>query len=73
MTHDVDPVTVEVVTSGLASAANEMGITLRQTSSSTIFNEGNDYSCGIFNAGAELVSHGEVLPIHLGSLPYSVR
>lgn len=73
MTRDVDPVTVEVVTSGLASAANEMGITLRQTSSSTIFNEGNDYSCGIFNAGAELVSHGEFLPIHLGSLPYSVR
>ena len=73
MTRDVDPVTVEVVTSSLASAANEMGITLRQTSSSTIFNEGNDYSCGIFNVRAELVSHGEFLPIHLGSLPYSVR
>ena len=68
----VDPVTVEVVTSGLAAGAREMGITLRQTSSSTIFNEGNDYSCTIFNPGGELVSHGEFLPIHLGSLPYSV-
>ena len=68
----VDPVTVEVVTSGLAAGAREMGITLRQTSSSTIFNEGNDYSCAIFNPGGELVSHGEFLPIHLGSLPYSV-
>jgi len=70
--HEVDPVTVEVVASGLAAGAREMGITMRQTSSSTIFNEGNDYSCGIFNAGTELVSHGEFLPIHLGSLPYSV-
>ena len=68
----MDPVTVEVVASGLAAGAREMGITMRQTSSSTIFNEGNDYSCGIFNAGTELVSHGEFLPIHLGSLPYSV-
>lgn len=71
--HQVDPVTVEVVTSGLAAGAREMGITMRQTSSSTIFNEGNDYSCGIFNAATELVSHGEFLPIHLGSLPYSVN
>ena len=70
---DVDPVTVEVVISGLAAGAREMGITLRQTSSSTIFNEGNDYSCAIFSASAELVSHGEFLPIHLGSLPYSVK
>ena len=71
--YQVDPVTVEVVTSGLAAGAREMGITMRQTSSSTIFNEGNDYSCGIFNVQTELVSHGEFLPIHLGSLPYSVR
>ena len=71
--NQVDPVTVEVVTAGLAAGAREMGITMRQTSSSTIFNEGNDYSCGIFNAQTELVSHGEFLPIHLGSLPYSVN
>ena len=50
-----------------------MGITLRQTSSSPIFNEGNDYSCAVFDEQARLVSHGEFLPIHLGSLPYSVR
>ena len=50
-----------------------MGITLRQTSCSPIFNEGNDYSCAMFDARARLVSHGEFLPIHLGSLPFSVR
>lgn len=69
----IDPITVEVVAKGIAAAAREMGITLRQTSSSPIFNEGNDYSCAIFDARGRLVSHGEFLPIHLGSLPFSVN
>jgi N-methylhydantoinase B len=69
----IDPITVEIVAKGIAAAAREMGITLRQTSSSPIFNEGNDYSCAVFDEQARLVSHGEFLPIHLGSLPYSVR
>jgi N-methylhydantoinase B len=68
-----DPITIEVVRHGLAAASREMGVTLRKTSCSPIFNEGNDYSCAIFSAKAELVSHGEFLPVHLGSLPFSVR
>jgi N-methylhydantoinase B len=69
----LDPITVEVVRHGLASASREMGVTLRKTSCSPIFNEGNDYSCGVFDAQVRLVSHGEFLPIHLGSLPFSVQ
>jgi N-methylhydantoinase B len=68
-----DPITIEVIRHGLAAASREMGVTLRKTSCSPIFNEGNDYSCGIFDARIELISHGEFLPIHLGSLPFSVR
>jgi N-methylhydantoinase B len=68
-----DPITIEVIRHGLAAASREMGVTLRKTSCSPIFNEGNDYSCGIFDACMQLVSHGEFLPIHLGSLPFSVR
>ncbi|MDO8212674.1 hydantoinase B/oxoprolinase family protein [Conexibacter sp. CPCC 206217] len=68
-----DPITTEVIRHGLAAASREMGVTLRKTSCSPIFNEGNDYSCGIFDARVELISHGEFLPIHLGSLPFSVR
>jgi N-methylhydantoinase B len=68
-----DPITIEVIRHGLAAASREMGVTLRRTSCSPIFNEGNDYSCGIFDARVELISHGEFLPIHLGSLPFSVR
>ena len=69
----IDPITLEVIRHALVSAAREMGATMRLTSVSPIFNEGNDYSCAIFDAEARLVCHGEFLPIHLGSLPYSVR
>jgi N-methylhydantoinase B len=68
-----DPITLEVIRHGLAAAANEMGVTLRKTSCSPIFNEGNDYSCAIFDRHGQIVSHGEFLPIHLGSLFFSVR
>lgn len=68
-----DQITVEVIRHGLAAASREMGVTLRRTSCSPIFNEGNDYSCGVFDDRVELISHGEFLPIHLGSLPFSVR
>lgn len=68
-----DPITIEVIRHGLAAASREMGVTLRRTSCSPIFNEGNDYSCGVFDHRVELISHGEFLPIHLGSLPFSVR
>jgi N-methylhydantoinase B len=69
----IDPITIEVIRHGLAAASREMGVTLRKTSCSPIFNEGNDYSCGVLDARVDLVSHGEFLPIHLGSLPFSVR
>lgn len=68
----LDPVTVEVIRHALTSASREMGATLRMTSCSPIFNEGNDYSCAIFDAHGQLVTHGEFLPIHLGSLSFSV-
>lgn len=69
----LDVITKEIIWNGLLSAAREMGVTMRQTSVSPIFNEGNDYSCAVFDREARLVCHGEFLPIHLGSLPYSVE
>jgi N-methylhydantoinase B len=72
MTAPADAITVEVVRNALTSASREMGVTLRMTSCSPIFNEGNDYSCAIFDAEGRLVTHGEFLPIHLGSLSFSV-
>lgn len=69
----VDPITLGVIRSGLVSVSREMGVTLRQTAYSTIFNEGTDFSCGVFDAKARLVAQGEFLPVHLGALQFAVR
>lgn len=69
----VDPITLGVIRSGLVSISREMGTTLRQTAYSTIFNEGTDFSCGVFDAKSRLVGQGEFLPIHLGALQFAVR
>jgi N-methylhydantoinase B len=67
-----DAITAEVIRHALTAVSREMGVTLRMTSCSPIFNEGNDYSCAIFDAKGRLVTHGEFLPIHLGALSFSV-
>jgi N-methylhydantoinase B len=69
----VDPITLGVIRSGLVSIAREMGVTLRQSAYSTIFNEGSDFSCGLFDSESRLVAQGEFLPIHLGALQFAVR
>ncbi len=71
MTKD-EMITHEVIRHTLTAISREMGVTLRMTSCSPIFNEGNDYSCAIFDAQGRLVTHGEFLPIHLGALSFSV-
>jgi len=68
----IDPFTLEVIRNGLVAASQEMGVTLRKTSSSPICNEGNDYSCGIFDRKGRIAGYGEMLPIHLGSLGFAV-
>ncbi|GII78498.1 N-methylhydantoinase B [Sphaerisporangium rufum] len=70
MTH-VDQITLQVIGHALTSISREMGVTLSRTSCSPIFNEGNDYSCAIFDARGQMVSHGEFLPIHLGSMAFA--
>lgn len=68
---EFDPITLQVIGHALISVSREMGVTLRKTSCSPIFNEGNDYSCAVFDARGQMVSHGEFLPIHLGSMAFA--
>ena len=73
MSSDIDAITIGVIRSLLVSVAREMGITLRQTAYSNIFNEGSDFSCGVFDHHGRLWAQGEFLPIHLGALQFAVR
>jgi N-methylhydantoinase B len=73
MSVDLDPITIGVIRSHLVSISREMGVTLRQTAYSNIFNEGSDFSCGVFDPTGRLWAQGEFLPIHLGALQFAVR
>src|SRR5258708_34781950 len=69
----VDPIELGLFKSAFHSIAEEMGAALRRTSFSPNIKERRDYSCAVFNAQGEVVAMGDHMPVHLGSMPMSVR
>ncbi|MDQ6677750.1 MAG: hydantoinase B/oxoprolinase family protein [Acidobacteriota bacterium] len=55
------------------SIAEEMGVVLRKTAFSPNIKERRDYSCAVYDAGAETVAMGDHMPVHLGAMPLSVK
>src|SRR5262249_47318631 len=55
------------------SIAEEMGAALRRTAFSPNIKERRDYSCAVFDGDGEVVAMGDHMPVHLGSMPMSVR
>jgi len=53
--------------------AEEMGAALRRTAYSPNIKERRDFSCAIFDGMGQLISMGDHMPVHLGSMPMSVR
>src|SRR3954451_19346668 len=68
-----DPVELEIFKSLFHSIAEEMGAALRRTAFSPNIKERRDYSCAIFDRAGEVVAMGDHMPVHLGSIPMSVR
>src|SRR5579864_4018309 len=68
-----DPVELEIFKNIFHSIAEEMGAALRRTAFSPNIKERRDYSCAVFDAGGEVVAMGDHMPVHLGSMPMSVR
>ena len=68
-----DPVELELFRHLLVSIAEEMGAVLRKTSYSANIKERRDYSCAVYDAAGETVAMGDHMPVHLGSMPMSVR
>jgi N-methylhydantoinase B len=68
-----DPVELEIFKSLFHSIAEEMGAALRRTAFSPNIKERRDYSCAVFDGGGEVVAMGDHMPVHLGSMPMSVR
>lgn len=64
----MDPVTVEVVGSGLATIVEEMGRALIRSAFSTNIKERQDCSTVLFDAAGRTMAQAERIPMHLGSL-----
>ena len=67
-----DPVRLEIFNNLFKSIAQEMGITLQNTSYSVNIKERLDFSCAIFDRSGELVANAPHIPVHLGSMSESV-
>ncbi|MBW2623868.1 MAG: hydantoinase B/oxoprolinase family protein [Deltaproteobacteria bacterium] len=70
---NISPIELEVYKNLLSEAAEEMGSTLSRTAFSPNIKERRDYSCAIFNGNGDLAAQALHIPVHLGSMPHSVR
>ncbi|RZM82530.1 hydantoinase B/oxoprolinase family protein [Leptolyngbya iicbica] len=68
-----DPVRLEIFNNLFRAIAEEMGVTLQNTSTSVNIKERLDFSCAIFDAEGQLVANAPHIPVHLGSMGESVQ
>jgi len=68
-----DPIELEIFKNLYHSIAEEMGAALRRTSFSPNIKERRDYSCAVFDHAGQVIAMGDHMPVHLGSMPMSVR
>jgi len=69
----VNPILMQVFKNRFASISEEMGVTLNRTAFSPNIKERRDCSCAIFDAAGEMIAQAAHIPVHLGSMPLSVR
>ncbi len=68
-----NPVLMEVFKNRLSSICEEMGVTLNRTAFSPNIKERRDFSCALFDGAGEMIAQAAHIPVHLGSMPMSVK
>ncbi len=68
-----DPVMLEVFNNLFMNIAEQMGVTLANTSYSVNIKERLDFSCALFDQEGLLIANAPHMPVHLGSMGESVR
>ncbi len=68
-----DPIELEIFKNLYHSIAEEMGAALCRTAFSPNIKERRDYSCAVFDREGDVIAMGDHMPVHLGSMPMSVR
>ncbi|KAA0233725.1 MAG: hydantoinase B/oxoprolinase family protein [Actinobacteria bacterium] len=69
----LDPASLQILISRLTSIAEEMGRILIRSAFSPNIKERADCSAALFDADGELLVQAEHIPVHLGSMPASVK
>src|SRR5262245_63160986 len=67
------PITFELASAALQSAAVEMGGVLKHSSYSPIIREMDDFSCALFRADGDLVAQADFIPAQLGAMSLVVK
>jgi len=70
---DVNPILLEVFKNRFSSISEEMGVTLNRTAFSPNIKERRDFSCAIFDRRGDMIAQAAHIPVHLGSMPLSVK
>ena len=68
-----DPIKLEIYKNIFSSIAEEMGTALCKTSYSPNIKERRDYSCALFDSCGNMIAQAAHLPVHMGSMPYSIK
>jgi len=69
----INPILLEVFKNRFAAIAEEMGVALTRTAFSPNIKERRDLSCAVFDAEGEMIAQAAHIPVHLGSMPLSVK
>ncbi len=68
-----DPITFEVVRSGLYAICEEMKSQIMRASFSPLLSLSADLSCALLDRVGNVVAQGNDIPVHLGAMPFSAR
>src|SRR5436309_1897289 len=69
----LDPVELEIFKNIFYSIAEVMGAALRRTEFYPNIKDRRYYSCAVFDGRGEVLAMGDHMPVHLGSMPMSVK
>ena len=72
-TNVPDSVTLTIINNYLVNTCREMGLAMMKTAYSSIFNEGLDFSCVIFDRDGEMVASAEFCPAQIGAILYTMQ
>lgn len=71
--RQADPIEIRIAAGALASVCEEMGAVLIRSAHSANIKERRDCSAAVFDREGVMVMQAEHIPVHLGSMPASVR